>query len=436
MADGKRSKDPAILFGDNVAVDTHAAALVASDPARRFDLRAVVNIGRPITRDLSAPRDVCDDDISAEYARLDAQRLVGFLHRAGREIPGFVGGIAPIHVVPRARHIDTRNLMMPGDEKMPVGGFDDLVRLIEGLESPVHIISAGPFTGLPQLLNHPTIGHKFSGIMVGQHGLFDWQDSKVKDPVTGQMQPGTGKIGARPFAGKTNSFNLACDPGAANQTLTTFRGPTYLLPTDITRLPDLEFTGADELAQLGFYGELVETYRKAYAEYRRKQEETAGPPRPGEILMHDAQLPGLLDHAIQQRDAQRAHGTAEVWYGPHGVIPVSLAHIPHTPEERDRWGSVDIDENPGRDTGFYMVRYHAGSPRKPARKIHRSLLLKSLSQKRVEGTRPPTKSNSPSGGTSGPSRNIPTNQGTGYTPSGPPTPPKKHQPPSSATPNS
>lgn len=387
-----------VLWCDNVAVDTYAAAIAATDPAQPFRTVGMVHVGRPMTTDPAAPRDVADAELTARYDRVDGQRLAGFLQRAGRAVPTYLAGPAEVHVVPRGQHIDTAELVVPGDEQQPVQDLDALLEQLRQLDGTIDVIGAGPLTGLERVLDDDTVRDKL-GTLVFQGGLQDWTDSKIKDPDTGEVHSGAGEIRTQPFA--KAAFNNAAAPQAAYECLTRWPGPRILLPTDITRHPAMEFSSADELERLGFYGEVAGTYRNVYALYTEyEQRARAGlsaaeqanfRSRPATPVLHDAHLPTILAEWIRAQEADRPNGAGEAWYGDYALDPAGLADVPGpsaTSEQRREWGNRPVlDENPGRDTGTYVVRYHAGSQDRPAQTLHRETLLTTLSQHRVDEVR-------------------------------------------------
>lgn len=153
------NRDYVLLWCDNVAVDTYAAALAVTDPSQPFEALGAVHVGRRMTADPAAPRDTLDFDteLTARYDRIDGQRLAGFLRRAGRDLPTYLAGPAEVHVVPRAQHIDTADLVVPGDEQQPVADLDALLARLRQVDGTIHVIGAGPLTGLDRLIDDDAI---------------------------------------------------------------------------------------------------------------------------------------------------------------------------------------------------------------------------------------------------------------------------------------
>ena len=393
------TQDFVLFWCDNVAIDTYAAALSCTDPRMPFRTLGAVHVGRPITTDPDAPRNAIDPETTARYDRIDGRRLAGFLHRAGRDPPVYLAGPAEVHVVPRAQHIDTADLLRPGDEQQRVGDLDALVAELREVDGTVHVIGAGPLTGLERLIDDKQIRAKL-GTLVFQGGLHDWTDSKIKDPETQLVQAGSGEISTRPFA--KAAFNNAAAPAAAYDCLTRWPGDRILLPTDITRHPAMEFSSADELDQLGFYGELVDAYRKVYGlydEYQQRVKAGLSPEklasfrdRPTKPVLHDAHLPVILADRIRADHNSVTPDQSETWCGDYGLRSVEFSEVPATSaplEQRQAWGSrPTFTEAPGRNTGTYIVRYHAGSPDQPAQHRHRQTLLGTLSKSQFNQVRP------------------------------------------------
>lgn len=164
----------------------------------------------------------------------------------------------------------------------------------------------------------------------------------------------------------------------------------------------MEFSSADELERLGFHRDLTDTYKQVYGlytEYEQRAraeltpEQQAGfKSRPATPVLHDAHLPTILAEWIHARDAGQPRPAAETWYGDYALAPVDFVDVPGpdaAAEQQRAWGSRPVlDESPGRDTGTFVVRYHAGSPDRPAQIRHRETLLGTLSQQRVDEVRP------------------------------------------------
>jgi inosine-uridine nucleoside N-ribohydrolase len=292
---------------DNVDPDNLAAALAATNPLFGFDVVGVMVTGRPAHTDRSAGLEESSVLQSRIVRRDNTRRMRGFLQRASRRnVRVFEGLIAPRTLVPHGVHIDETTLDVRADHGSHTGvdgSFIDLYELLLSLEGPIHVIVGGPLTDLAALIEDPEIVSRL-GIITAQLGMFGFGDVSV-------------------MGGGRRQFNAACDPEAVHTVLSDYPGPVYMVPTDITKDLAVGFDTPDDLAVHHIWAELVDVYREAYP---RMME-----PRGERIYLHDVAPVFLLAQLL---------GTGPEVYGPE---PATIMCVPHAPEERGRWGEIDVE---------------------------------------------------------------------------------------------
>lgn len=319
-------KPAAVLFGDVSAVDGLACAYAAAHSHMSYDLKAVVVTGRPVGYDPKSGSDDYDKVATAIVHRRDCLRMKGFLSRAGRpDIPVFQGLVHPHTTIPPAIHVDTSLLDLHNDETSGRyqidGDFTDALALIRGLPGPIGVLGGGPLTEVSEMLKDPDIASKL-GTMAFQGPL-----------LSGDNWPQ--KISDKPMGGGLRQFNVAGAPQAANHVFRNYPGQIYMVPSNVTRDPDLVFQSYEDLIELGVHNEIVEVCKVAKSASYGKAK------RSGVIAMHDVELAILLGAVIAEEVAGLP--THErLTHGFYEFTPIEITKVPDTQEERGRWGEVGV----------------------------------------------------------------------------------------------
>jgi inosine-uridine nucleoside N-ribohydrolase len=304
-----------LVLVDNVDPDNLACVLAATNPLFGLEVVGVMVSGRPAVRGRDAGTDESAMLESRRVRRNNTRRMREFLDMAGRRtVPVFEGLIAPHTLVPHRIHIDESVLVAERDRLFAGvrvdGNFIDPYELLLSLDGPIHVIVGGPFTELAALTEDPEIVSRL-GIVTAQLGMFGFGDVKT-------------------MGGGRRQFNAACDPEAVHRVLSSYPGHVYMAPTDITKMPTTGFDNPDELARHHMNRELVEVYRRAFPLMLE--------PRGERIYLHDVHPVFML--------AQLLGSGPEIY----DIEPVTVSHVPHADEERERWGEIDVEI--GRPSAF------------------------------------------------------------------------------------
>lgn len=337
-------KRPAVLFLDNTSADNLALALAATRRDSLLDVVAVFVTGRAAHRDPNASIEERQEIYSSQIHLFNAKRMSGFLRGAGRsdeDVPVYMGEMVYRTrlrtVIPHKFHADERlyDVHADSDYGIIAGDFrQGLQFLREYRGEKLTVLAGGPLTELAIIVRYcPDIAAKLGTIVV-QAGDFAEGDS-------------TNLLG-----GKGNSFNGACDPAALNDVLAYHEGDIYVLPSNITKQPEIGFATPDEMAALGIYSQLVDIYRAHY-EYSAKRRGTA-------LYVHDLGLVMLIEQLLTNNQDY-----------PYRYEPVEIigAHydVPYSPDQSDRRGTIltypketsDRYVVTGQDTERYRERVAA-----------------------------------------------------------------------------
>lgn len=298
------AKPAAVLLLDNTSMDNQALALAATRPSSLVDVKAIFVTGRAAHTNLLASIEDRDDGYSEQIQLLNAKRMTGFLRRAGRETKVYTGldvGKTQLRtVIPHKFHVDEHIYDLEGDcDKTAVtGNFESGLECLRSISSDLILLVGGPLTEVSYILdNCPEIAAKFS-TMVVQAGDFGDNDSNL-------------------LGGKGNSFNGACDAYALHKVLFEYAGEIYILPSNITKSPDIGFKTPDKIAALGVNSELARGYRVHY-EHSAKRRGTS-------LFIHDLGLVMLIEQIMQQ--------TLEY---PYRYEPVDILEVPYLAPKDDQ----------------------------------------------------------------------------------------------------
>ncbi len=309
---------------DGPDADNYLALMAAISKAMCFDLVAVIMTGRPVSAEMDAVPYAFNARASRAVRRDNALHAKGVLMRHGGEhVPVFSGGRAPYSTVPQHLHIHERVTDVYDDAHAGhelAGDIDDAVAYLATFTGPLHFICAGPLTDIAYLMRQPMLHGKL-GIATAQLGMFGF-NPRVKTLAGGRRQ-----------------FNALADPSAAREALLHYPSPFYMVPTDITKDPELGFNSAKEIAKLSRSSatrELAAMYEQAWPEMWGKQ----GIP----AHLHDFH-PVELMHILLGLDPFHhrifsENGRDQI--GRYSVSPVGIEHVPHLPHEESRWGEIDL----------------------------------------------------------------------------------------------
>jgi inosine-uridine nucleoside N-ribohydrolase len=320
---------PVVGIVDNVDPDNPAQILaLMSEP---FDLKGVVVTGRAANHNPHAATTEVSRDDSLYRTLLNAVRMRNFMDDAqeGHEIPVFVGTPAPRTIVPHKVHIDELEFedLRPNQLAMikeshgngrylpELGLAGNIIGAKQFLNNEVFgqfdMVVGGPMTDTARLLRDPEVANKTRAIYA-QFGMFGFGEQML-------MEFGDSPRGRR-------QFNVACDPEAAHDVLTTFRGDVHLYPTDVTRVDAIGFDDpgaiSDFLPATDGTKSLVRLYDRSFDYFYK--------PRNERIFIHDI-APAL-----------GCAGVNGVISNPYTERPVDVTHVPYEPRERNRFGEIDI----------------------------------------------------------------------------------------------
>ncbi len=262
------TKRNTVVVVDNVDIDNPLAALAACSPDLQLNVKAVIVTGRPAHPDREADITEYDPSYSEAILRLNAKRMKGVLKRAGYNVPVFSGLIPPKTLVPHSVHIDEGLLDLHGDERdIKIDGtFDQAVEHLCDTQGRVNFIVGGPLTELAAIMREPRLNGRLNTVTC-QLGLF-----------------GFGNVAT--MAGGGLTFNSAADPDATRAVLTEWPGNVFMVPTDVTKSPDLGFDSPAQLAAIGVNNEIVRLYEIFWRE--------ALEPRGERIYPHDVHAALLM----------------------------------------------------------------------------------------------------------------------------------------------
>jgi inosine-uridine nucleoside N-ribohydrolase len=302
-----------VIFCDNTSPDNLALVLAATRPESLLDVKAVIVTGRAAHYDRRANINQRDDLHSELVHLLNTKRMAGFLARAGRTVPVFMGrhvrDTELRTVIPHDFHVDEHHYDTHDDEHRTeiAGDFAAALKLLYQLPSDLMLLIGGPLTEVAHIIeNYPVIAAKF-GQMVVQAGDFG-EDSNV-------------------IGGKGNSFNGACDARALHVTLSKHPGAITLLSSNITKQTDIGFARPEDIARLGIYVELAGIYAIHY-EYTARRRGTR-------LFIHDLGLVMLAEQLIK----------GNLTY-PYRFQPVKITAVPYTRPEQgdDQRGTIIVEE--------------------------------------------------------------------------------------------
>ncbi len=308
-------KHPTVLFLDNTSADNLALALAATRPSSLLDVKAIFVTGRAAHTDPSASIEDREENFSNYIHFLNAARMLEFLQSAGRpDIPIIMGrrvqrtGIRT--VIPHHIHADEKIYdLWDSWGKARIHEFADGVQYLRHLKAKKLLaLVGGPLTEVAWILQHaPDVAAKF-GTMLIQGGDFATDES------------------SNLIGGKGNSFNIACDPKAANVALKMHRGKAIFLPSNMTKQRELGFATPDEIAALGVYRRLVDVYRVHY-EHSAKRRGTS-------LFIHDLGLVMLAEQLIRRKRGF-----------PYQLEPIMVLEVPFQapkPGQPERRGTVVV----------------------------------------------------------------------------------------------
>ncbi len=321
-------KRSAVLFVDNTSADNLALALAATRPDSLLNVVAIFVTGRAAHRDPNASIEERDNDYSDYIHLLNTKRMVDFMRRAGRTVPVFMGlsvrDTALRTVVPHKHHANEEIYdLWNAWENAEISGYFtqgvDYLRQYRG--EKLLILVGGPLSEIAWLQqNAPDVTTMF-GTMFVQAGDFASDES-------------TNLLG-----GKGNSFNGACDALALHNVMLYHDDEIILLPSNITKQPELGFTTPDDIAELGVYSALVDVYRVHYEHSAKK--------RGTKLFIHDLGLIMLAEEWLY------ADAMFPYWY-----VPVTILKVPYAaprqgePEQR---GTIVIE--PAQASNRYVVTW-------------------------------------------------------------------------------
>jgi inosine-uridine nucleoside N-ribohydrolase len=309
-----------VVIVDGPDPDNFACALAATSRVLDLDVAAIIMTGRPVSAAQTAKPYEFNPAASKAVRRDNALHMKGLLSRHGREdVPVFEGLRAPYTAIPHGMHIHERVTDVEDDAHAGhylSGGFDEAVAYLGGLKGKLHLICGGPLTDAAQLMKEPMVSSKL-GVMTAQLGMF-----------------GGNNITA--MAGGRRQFNVLADPAAARAILAEYPAPVCLIPTDVTKHAEHSFVDPDDIGALSEssgFDELIRMYRQAWP--------VMWGPRGEKIYVHDFH-PAELMGEIHKNGYQFDPGKENLELGRYGMTPVTIAHVPHSPAEIERWGEIDL----------------------------------------------------------------------------------------------
>lgn len=324
--------------------DNFAGILAASSAYFGMHVVAVIMTGRPVNTARGALPYEFNPAASRAVNRDNALHAKGMLMRHGREhIPVFEGGRAPFSTVPHDMHIHERVTDIHDDAHgiyVLAGTIDDAVAYLARIPGTLHFVCGGPLTDVAYLMQQPMLHGKF-GILTAQLGMF-----------------GTG--GVQTLAGGRRQFNALADAKAAHDVLRDYPGPAYMVPTDITKLPAHGFDTPEEIAALATssaFKELADMYAAAWPHMWG--------PRNIQAHVHDFHPAELMSMLLARGVPHHEQFIERDHVGRYAVATTGIAHVPHLPQERERWGEIDLGPfEPGMPLRFWADGVDTGQHRR------------------------------------------------------------------------
>lgn len=252
-----------MVFVDGPNADNQAAAWGALNAfnSERIKLAGIIVSATAVNYEDGASlgsRNIAD---SRQVHKLHTARMAGLFHRAGVEVPVFSGlDIEDTYItspIPHQAHVRHDDYDLYGDatgegRAAIAGDFNEALRYMEGLDGKVHTVVGGPFSEIPELLKRdllkPKLGH------LAAQAAFSLSSRAIYSKL---------------------AFNVDVDLQAALDTYINYPNEMYVVPSDITRHPDVTFKSAEELTRLGVHPEIGDIFirHRARAEERHKQEQ-------------------------------------------------------------------------------------------------------------------------------------------------------------------
>jgi len=316
------AKKKCVIVCDNTSADNLALALAATRPESLFDVQMVIVTGRAAHPDRTAAVDLRNDQYSELIHTLNTKRMAGFLNRAGRTVPVFMGlSVSKTQlrtVIPHDFHVDEHLYDVHNDNRYTKisGDFTQALRLLHQLPNDQTLLIGGPLTEVAFILqHHPAVAAKFSQMVV-QAGDFGNSSNLI--------------------GGKGNSFNGACDPHALHNVMFNYPGSIAILPSNITKQPEIGFANPSEIAKLGVHSELAGIYAIHY-EHTAKRRGT-------QLFIHDLGLVMLAEQLARENALY-----------PYSFKPIRIIDVPYTRSKQ------------GQDQRGTIVVEHLPTPRQPER---------------------------------------------------------------------
>jgi hypothetical protein len=315
--------------------------LAATSPRSGMNVIGVSIVGRPVAANREDPITSKDPRASAEIRKAGAAQFAGMLKRAGRgHIPVFEGLIAPYTVVPHNVHIDEIDQDFMRDraaERLLAGGIAEAVDLLATVEGPIHFVCGGPLSDVAYFMRDERLKSNL-GLLTAQLGNFS--SGEVKN-----------------FAGGRKQFNAACDPQAAHKVLFEYPNAVIMVPTEITRHPQLAFNDPEDLItsllrppagkmddsviqlQLKSLDQGLYELKRAYEGVFPVMMESRGEP----IYVHDIHPAILKSYLLERLKNEPLILERDIWWaGPYALSRVAVTAAPCEQAERERWGEIDI----------------------------------------------------------------------------------------------
>ena len=268
-----------VVYVDGPNADNQAAAWGAW--RRFFDERGIEVIiiveATAVNYAPNAPLGSRDIELSRRIHLLHTGRMAGLASRGKTGMKVFLGqDIADTKItspIPHNAHVKHEDYDIFEDAHRRVPDFAAAMRYLQDFDGITHVVVGGPFSSIPALID--LLPAEQLGVLACQAGT---------------------KLSKRAIYSKL-AFNGEVDLSAFTETYLRWPNLIAFVPSDITRAPEVTFTGADELRRLGVTGEIFEIFLKhrerAAERHKREQEERA---KRGE-KMRD--YPALSIHDLQ-----------------------------------------------------------------------------------------------------------------------------------------
>ena len=272
---------------------------------------------------------------SIRAQEVSAQRVKNFLKHFGiNHVRIFNGGIAPRTSVPHHVHFKEYYKFNDVDplEAVVHSELEPQERLIHlMLKGMWSVVIGAPMTGLYEILQrNPEVADHIEEIhaMYGTWGktkLLQFEENKPRK----------------------KQFNLANDPNAGHAVLMGLDCPIYLLPTEVTRVPEIGFKTAQELWD---HLPSNDRSRAIYQLYLYWFDAALYPSKelnPGEkVYIHDLCCALSLDEKLRNEIYEFA--------------PIDIESIPHLINDRFSWGEINMKQsskpsNPERYAGLEVT---------------------------------------------------------------------------------